>query len=207
MLQQNVQLYLVKWRNLSYLHCTWESEEELMRLEGPRMKQKIMVSLSLPCDLALPAQRAEPALRPERLRCGRLLQPDYTEVDRVLDVRIVPKDESVDVHLEEQRRHRGALPETEYREHGLYVKEFRVKWRGLPYKDLSWEIFDDFQDSAAIVAYYDHLNRDVSMLNNPPSWRPSISEYPQALRRHHLQGRESAARLPGGGVKLRCGTG
>ena len=95
----------------------------------------------------------------------------------MLDVRIVPKDESVDVHLENNADIEALLPETEYREHGLYVKEFRVKWRGLPYKDLSWEIFDDFQDSAAIVAYYDHLNRDVSMLNNPPSWRPSISEY------------------------------
>lgn len=42
-LLDNVQLYLVKWRNLSFLHTTWESEEELMKLEGPRMKQKIMV--------------------------------------------------------------------------------------------------------------------------------------------------------------------
>ena len=103
--------------------------------------------------------------------------PDYTEVDRVLDVRIVPKDESIDVQVENNADIEALLPETEYREHGSYRKEFRVKWRGLPYKDLSWEIFDDFQDSAAIVAYYDHLNRDVSTLNNPPSWRPSISEY------------------------------
>jgi len=49
------------------------------------------------------------------------------------------------------------LSETEYGEHGSYVKEFRIKWRGLPYKDLSWEIFDDFQDSASIVNYYNHL--------------------------------------------------
>ena len=46
-LLENVQLYLVKWRNLSFLHATLESEEELMKLEGPRMKQKIMVASPL----------------------------------------------------------------------------------------------------------------------------------------------------------------
>ena len=74
----------------------------------------------------------------------------------MLDVRIVPKDESVDVHLENNADIEALLPETEYREHGLYVKEFRVKWRGLPYKDLSWEIFDDFQSRNAVSAFVRH---------------------------------------------------
>lgn len=34
---------MVKWRNLSYLHCSWESEQSLLTLEGTRMKQKIGV--------------------------------------------------------------------------------------------------------------------------------------------------------------------
>lgn len=37
-------MYLVKWTNLSYLHCSWESEG-LMDLEGPRMKSKIKVEV------------------------------------------------------------------------------------------------------------------------------------------------------------------
>ena len=41
---------MVKWRNLSYLHCTWESEEDLMNLEGSRMKQKLTVSI---CNIPL----------------------------------------------------------------------------------------------------------------------------------------------------------
>ena len=36
-------MYLVKWKNLSYLHCSWETESSLMALEGSRMKQKIIV--------------------------------------------------------------------------------------------------------------------------------------------------------------------
>lgn len=42
-LQENVQLYFVKWKNLSYLHCSWESNEDLVKKEGPHMKQKMQV--------------------------------------------------------------------------------------------------------------------------------------------------------------------
>ena len=42
-LQENVQLYLIKWRNLSHLHCSWESEKSLIELEKTRMKQKLGV--------------------------------------------------------------------------------------------------------------------------------------------------------------------
>lgn len=38
-------MYLVKWTNLSHLHCSWESEARLMDLEGPRMKSKIKVEV------------------------------------------------------------------------------------------------------------------------------------------------------------------
>lgn len=38
-------MYLVKWTNLSHLHCSWESEARLMGLEGPRMKSKIKVEV------------------------------------------------------------------------------------------------------------------------------------------------------------------
>ena len=44
-LQENVQLYFVKWKNLSYLHCSWESDTALVNLEGIRMKQKLGVSI------------------------------------------------------------------------------------------------------------------------------------------------------------------
>lgn len=36
-------MYLVKWRNLSYLHCSWETQQELIDYEGPHMKQKLQV--------------------------------------------------------------------------------------------------------------------------------------------------------------------
>ena len=83
--------------------------------------------------------------------------PDFTEIDRVLDVRIVPKSQTTTVIVENNEDIDALLDETEYGEHGEYMKEFRIKWCGLPYKDLSWEVFDDFKNSAAIVEYYNHL--------------------------------------------------
>ena len=83
--------------------------------------------------------------------------PEYTEVDRVLDVRIVPKQPVEEIVVENNPDIDALLPSTEVGEHGLYVKEFRVKWKGLQYKDLSWEVFEDFQDRAAIDLYYEHL--------------------------------------------------
>ena len=41
-----MQLYLVKWRNLSYLHCSWETEADLLALGNTRMKAKILVRFS-----------------------------------------------------------------------------------------------------------------------------------------------------------------
>ena len=42
-LSKEVDMYLVKWRGLSYLHCSWEFEEDLMAFEKQTMKQKILV--------------------------------------------------------------------------------------------------------------------------------------------------------------------
>ena len=42
-------MYLVKWRNLSYLHCSWETEADLLALEGTRIKQKLQVTPQSPC--------------------------------------------------------------------------------------------------------------------------------------------------------------
>ena len=42
--QTSIELFLIKWRNLSYLHCSWESNEDLVKKEGSHMKQKMQVS-------------------------------------------------------------------------------------------------------------------------------------------------------------------
>lgn len=43
-------MYLVKWRGLSYLHCSWETRQELTDYEGSHMKQKLQVGVSHACE-------------------------------------------------------------------------------------------------------------------------------------------------------------
>ena len=47
--KKEVELYLVKWRNLSYLHCSWETKEDMVSSEGPHIKQKLQVTPQSPC--------------------------------------------------------------------------------------------------------------------------------------------------------------
>lgn len=83
--------------------------------------------------------------------------PDFMEVDRVLDARIVPKSPDIEFEVEGNSDIEALLPSNEYGERGNFVKEFRIKWKGLQYNELSWEVFEDFQDTEAIDLYYEHL--------------------------------------------------
>ncbi|CAG0886234.1 unnamed protein product [Cyprideis torosa] len=101
--------YLVKYKNFSYIHCEWRTEEELAKGDkriGPKIKrfsQKINSSNNMMAFLD-----EEP------------FNPDYTEVDRVLDVT-----EYEDPVTSQKTRH------------------FLVKWRSLPYDEATWELEED----------------------------------------------------------------
>ena len=82
--------------------------------------------------------------------------PDYLEVDRILDTRIVQEDLNKEIQFEGDGDLDMLLIEEEYGRQGTLVKEFLVKWRSLPYAEVSWEVFSDFQNSKAIGDYYRH---------------------------------------------------
>merc|ERR1711892_500067 len=105
----NVDEYLVKFKNFSYLHCQWLTEDELTRGDK-RINQKIK------------------RFQQKREKSGNVLDycdeepfnPDYVEVDRVLDF-----SEHTD-------------PVT-----NVTTKHYLVKWRSLPYEDCTWELEAD----------------------------------------------------------------
>ena len=105
----DVEEFLVKFKNFSYLHCQWLTEEELhrgdKRVAGKikRYKQKREKSANL-----LEFCEEEP------------YNPDYVEVDRVLDEAVHKDDVS-----------------------GVTTKHYLVKWRSLPYEDCTWELEKD----------------------------------------------------------------
>ncbi|QQP37777.1 Uncharacterized protein FKW44_018168, partial [Caligus rogercresseyi] len=109
----DVEEFLVKFKNFSYLHCQWLTEEELQRGDK-RICQKIR------------------RFKMKREKSGNVLEysedepfnPDYVEVDRVLDT-----SEHTD-------------PTTT-----VTTKHYLVKWRSLPYEDCTWELESDVDPS------------------------------------------------------------
>jgi chromodomain-helicase-DNA-binding protein 7 len=107
---EEVEEFFVKYRSFSYLHCEWKTEEELIKGDKrvsaklKRFKQKQAQQCNIFENLD-----DEP------------FNPDYTEVDRVLDVM-----EHVDPN--------GS---------GVPTKHYLVKWRSLQYEDSTWELEED----------------------------------------------------------------
>ena len=99
-----VEEYLVKFKNFSYLHCQWLTEEELHRGDK-RISQKIKRF----------KQKREKSANVLDFCEDEHFNPDYVEVDRVLDASI---------HTDEDT--------------GVVTKHFLVKWRSLPYEDCKW---------------------------------------------------------------------
>ena len=104
-----VEEYLVKFKNFSYLHCQWLTEEELHRGDK-RISQKIKRF----------KQKREKSVNLMDLIEDEHFNPDYIEVDRVLDS---------STHTDEQTN--------------VMTKHYLVKWRSLPYEDCTWELESD----------------------------------------------------------------
>jgi chromodomain-helicase-DNA-binding protein 7 len=106
-----VEEYFVKYRNFSYLHCEWRTEDELLKGDKRvsnkirRFQQKQGQQFNIFENL-----EEEP------------FNPDFTEVDRVLDC---------SEHTDDD---------------GNTVKHYLVKWKSLPYEDATWELEEDVDE-------------------------------------------------------------
>ncbi|KAG2461362.1 CHD6 protein, partial [Polypterus senegalus] len=100
--------FYVKYRNFSYLHCKWATLEELEK--DPRIHQKIKRFRNKQ------AQMKHIFTEPDE----DLFNPDYIEVDRVLEV-----------------------AHTKDTETGEEVTHYLVKWCSLSYEESTWELQED----------------------------------------------------------------
>ncbi|XP_062400632.1 chromodomain-helicase-DNA-binding protein 6 isoform X4 [Sardina pilchardus] len=100
--------FYVKYRNFSYLHCKWATLEELEK--DPRIHQKIKRFRNKQ------AQMKHIFSEPDE----DLFNPDYIEVDRVLEV-----------------------AHTTDTETGEEVTHYLVKWCSLSYEESTWELQED----------------------------------------------------------------
>ncbi|KAJ8344324.1 hypothetical protein SKAU_G00316530 [Synaphobranchus kaupii] len=106
-LEESEEFY-VKYRNFSYLHCKWATLEELEK--DPRIHQKIKRFRNKQ------AQLKHIFTEPDE----DLFNPDYVEVDRVLEV-----------------------AHTTDTETGEEVTHYLVKWCSLSYEESTWELQED----------------------------------------------------------------
>ena len=83
--------------------------------------------------------------------------PEFIEVDRILDVRIVTSEPISDEEAQNDPDYALLASEDCSVSKGRFTKQFLVKWQSTQYEEITWEVFDDFRDEAAIRKYYAHL--------------------------------------------------
>uniref|UniRef100_A0A8D3DIC3 Chromodomain helicase DNA binding protein 6 n=1 Tax=Scophthalmus maximus TaxID=52904 RepID=A0A8D3DIC3_SCOMX len=121
--------FYVKYRNFSYLHCKWATLEELEK--DPRIHQKIK------------RFRTKQAQMKHLFTEVDLFNPDYVEVDRVLEVAVTTDTET-----------------------GEEVTHYLVKWCSLSYEEATWELQEDLDPEK--VKEFEHIQK----LRNKETDRP-----------------------------------
>ncbi|ETE69186.1 Chromodomain-helicase-DNA-binding protein 7, partial [Ophiophagus hannah] len=150
--------FYVKYKNFSYLHCQWASVEVLDK--DRRIQQKIK---------RFKAKQAQNKFLSEI--DDELFNPDYVEVDRIMDISHSKDD------------------------NGESVTHYLVKWCSLPYEDSTWELKQDI-DQAKIEEYERLVAREpeTERVERPPAddWKKSecSREYKNnnKLREYQLEG-------------------
>lgn len=172
-----VEEYYVKYKNLSYLHCDWRTEEELERGDK-RIAQKIKrFKQKKDSSNAFDFLDDEP------------FNPDYCEVDRILDwnqveeatdasmgiVKVEEKPPENETETEasektdqtntpeseqeaqkpdgEPEAIRGIIQEAVEAPKKKMVNHYLVKWQALPYDECNWELEDDL-DATKVANYW-----------------------------------------------------
>ncbi|KAM9408149.1 chromodomain-helicase-DNA-binding protein 6 [Pholidichthys leucotaenia] len=131
---EDTEEFYVKYRNFSYLHCKWATLEELEK--DPRIHQKIKRFRTKQ------AQMKHLFTEPDE----DLFNPDYVEVDRVLEVAITTDTET-----------------------GEEVTHYLVKWCSLSYEESTWELQEDL-DPEKIKEFEEiqKLPSDLRHMERPP---------------------------------------
>ncbi|XP_034534536.1 chromodomain-helicase-DNA-binding protein 6, partial [Notolabrus celidotus] len=132
--------FYVKYRNFSYLHCKWATLEELEK--DPRIHQKIKRFRTKQ------AQMKHLFTEPDE----DLFNPDYVEVDRVLEVAVTTDTET-----------------------GEEVTHYLVKWCSLSYEEATWELQEDldpekikeFEEIQKLPADLRHMVKKLQAILKP----------------------------------------
>ncbi|XP_029561313.1 chromodomain-helicase-DNA-binding protein 8 isoform X1 [Salmo trutta] len=153
----NAEEFFVKYKNYSYMHCEWATLEQLER--DKRIHQKLKRFKAKHAQMRHLLQEEEEPFN-----------PDYVEVDRILD-----ESNSVD--------------------NGEPVVYYLVKWCSLPYEDATWELREDV-DEGKVEEFRKIQDRQPQLKRTPrpqaAAWKKleEFREYKSGnvLREYQLEG-------------------
>uniref|UniRef100_A0A8C1H3G2 Chromodomain helicase DNA binding protein 6 n=1 Tax=Cyprinus carpio carpio TaxID=630221 RepID=A0A8C1H3G2_CYPCA len=156
---EEMEEFYVKYRNFSYLHCKWATLEELEK--DPRISQKIKRFRNKQAQMKHIFTELD----------EDLFNPDYIEVDRVLEIAITTDTET-----------------------GEEVTHYLVKWCSLSYEESTWELQEDVDpvkirefEELKEIPEIKHVERPL-----PEQWQKleKSKEYRNAnqLREYQLEG-------------------
>ncbi|KAK2964236.1 putative Chromodomain-helicase-DNA-binding protein [Blattamonas nauphoetae] len=181
--------YLIKWKDTSYIHCTWISFQDLAvdrhwkmkyRTFQKKMRERIQENYKRTTsgDVDAVEEEFEP------------FNPEYVEVDRIL-----AEEEEVDPSWIAPE-HDDNNPE-EMKIDPPMIKQYLVKWKGLQYSDATMEWADDVLAPDKIEEFHIRQKRPPIPLhkrytypdpNDPNSTiRNRIKESPEYLNGHRLR--------------------
>ncbi|RLN02482.1 hypothetical protein BBJ28_00014676, partial [Nothophytophthora sp. Chile5] len=127
--------FLVKWKKLSYLHTSWQTEKDLLETDK-NAKGKIQRFL----------EKELRAVYSPNVQGDEYFNPEFRLVDRILEIHDRPQDDFA--------------PDDESTLEGEKKRQyFLVKWKALSYDDITWERETDVGDDAAVQLYNERIIR------------------------------------------------
>lgn len=131
--------FLVKWADLSFLHCSWETKDDLIdQVEGAKNYLSTFFRKSVNGFLYDADDRLD----------GDYYDPAYTQVDRILEVNLPESFSERKPQKGKQQRNGDKKDDNQWgiifdKEHPDYEielgRQFLIKWGNSPYSDATYE--------------------------------------------------------------------
>jgi hypothetical protein len=150
--------FLVKWNDLSYMHCSWETRKDLLEfIEGAEKTLSVFQKKSQDGLIFSSDERCD----------GDYFDPAWAQIDRILEIHYPEQCpcqsvENEDTVTNEELGIVVNMSDPEY-ENGL-GRQFLVKWGNRPYSDMSYEferdlILNDIEYKPHLKAFFDRNSK------------------------------------------------
>ena len=139
--------FLVQWSDLSHLHVSWETENDLMdQVPDAKLYFNTFFRKAVYGYLYSPDERCD----------GEYFDPAYTEIDRILEVS--SEENEYGILLDKNDPHF---------DHGT-GRQFLIKWRNLPYTDMTYEferdlIMNEIEFKDALAEYLQRTTKPTKL--------------------------------------------